>query len=158
MNRRVFNSRIEGLSEHARRQIEAAERAEFAAETPPPEPLGSRKSLPKSLPQVNEGEELFALQLRGHGVPFEREYVFHQSRRWRFDFAIVGHLVAIEIEGAIWKKGGGGHSHPSGIESDIEKYNAAAADGWRVFRFMPDKHVESGTGIEQILNVLDWAR
>lgn len=124
-----------------------------APSRPAADPAAKRPPAPKAL-QVNEGEELFALQLRTYGIPFRREYVFHQSRRWRFDFAIVEHLIAIEIEGAIWKQGGGGHSHPSGIESDIEKYNAAAVLGWRVFRFMPDKHVETGAAVALINDVL----
>lgn len=130
------------------RQAAAAARTEPAPTVVPPPPM-------IKAPEVNEGEEEFALQLRAHKIPFEREYVFHQSRRWRFDFALVEHLIAIEIEGAIWKKGGGGHSHPSGIESDIEKYNAAAMLGWRVLRFQPDKHVRTGTGIAMVAELLE---
>lgn len=151
-----------------RRQLEAAaaesdrlERRWDERINPPKLPPDSPRARPGEFPkrrapalEVNEGEETFALQLRAYRIPFEREYVFHQSRRWRFDFALVEHLIAIEIEGAIWQRGGGGHSHPSGIESDIEKYNAAAVLGWRVFRFMPDKHVASGVAIAMIDEVL----
>ena len=37
---------------------------------------------------MSEAEETFAAQLKADGFPpFEREYRFHPTRRWRFDFA-----------------------------------------------------------------------
>lgn len=63
----------------------------------------------------------------------QREYKFHPTRRWRFDFAIPDHMVAIEVEGGTWANGR--HTRGSGFEKDCEKYNAATLDGWRVFRF-----------------------
>ncbi|UQO04943.1 hypothetical protein L0Z13_11335 [Burkholderia multivorans] len=38
-----------------------------------------------------------------------------------------------EIEGGVWT--GGRHTRGAGFESDAHKYNLAALDGWRVFRF-----------------------
>lgn len=140
-----------------RRQLEAAE-----AEERDPEQLAEalleRVGRPKpkpATPRINEGETLLNLQLRALGVAFEPEYVFHPTRQWRFDVALPDHRIAIEIEGGIWKHGGGGHSHPMHIERDIEKYNAAAQLGWRVFRFMPDKHVATGIGAAMIAQVLN---
>lgn len=66
------------------------------------------------------------------------EYEFHPTRKWRFDYAIPQWKVGIEIEGGIWRQGGGAHSHPSNIMRDIEKYNAAAVQGWRILRYMPE--------------------
>jgi very-short-patch-repair endonuclease len=103
---------------------------------------------------VSAGEDEMALHLRAYGIPFEREYRFHPERRWRLDFALVEHRIGIEIEGGIWKRGGGGHSHPMHIEKDIEKSNALALLGWRLFRFMPDKDVSSGRAIECIVRAL----
>lgn len=73
------------------------------------------------------------------GIPLPAaELKFHPVRNFRFDFAWPQQRVALEIEGALWKKGGGGHSHPSGIKKDIEKYNLAAICGWRILRVVPE--------------------
>jgi hypothetical protein len=66
------------------------------------------------------------------GPPLAREYVFHPSRKWRFDFAIPVIRFAIELEGGAWTEGR--HTRGIGFLSDCEKYNAAAALDWRVFR------------------------
>lgn len=78
-----------------------------------------------------------------HGLPEPRpEYRFHPTRLWRFDYAWPAQKIAAEVEGGIWRKGGGAHSHPQNIERDIEKYNAAAVLGWRVLRVVPEKMSE----------------
>lgn len=80
-------------------------------------------------------EDRFRTLVKGLGAPPWREqYLFHVSRKWRFDFAWPERKIAFEMEGAIWMRGGGGHSHPLGIEKDIEKYNSAALAGWCVIR------------------------
>lgn len=80
-------------------------------------------------------EDRFRTLVQGLGAPPWREqYRFDPVRLWRFDFAWPERKIAFEMEGAIWMKGGGGHSHPLGIEKDIEKYNAAALQGWCVVR------------------------
>ena len=95
-------------------------------------------------------EDRFRALVKGLGAPPWREqYVFHDSRKWRFDFAWPERKIAFEMEGAIWMKGfggrtGGGHSHPMGIEKDIEKYNAAAIAGWCVIR-ITDKMLPART-------------
>lgn len=87
-------------------------------------------------------EELLALQIRALKVlPPEREYRFHPTRRWRFDFAWPAHMLAIEVEGGVWT--GGRHTSGAGFIDDAEKYNAATLAGWRVLRFTGDQ-VKSG--------------
>ncbi len=66
-----------------------------------------------------------------------KEYKFHPTRRWRFDYAIPEHKIALEVEGGVWT--GGRHTSPKGFLNDIEKYNAATLMGWRVFRTTPDE-------------------
>lgn len=66
-----------------------------------------------------------------------KEYMFHPVRKWRFDYAIPEHKVALEVEGGIWTKGR--HTRPQGFLGDIEKYNAGTLLGWRIFRVTPDE-------------------
>jgi very-short-patch-repair endonuclease len=60
------------------------------------------------------------------------EYRFDPVRKWRFDYAIPQHKLAIELEGGIHARKG--HASPEGYIKDCRKYNAAAAEGWLVFR------------------------
>lgn len=70
------------------------------------------------------------------GVECVREHRFHPVRRWRFDYAIPAHRIAIEVEGGVWTLGR--HTRPQGFLGDIEKYNTATVMGWRVLRTTPD--------------------
>lgn len=54
------------------------------------------------------------------------------ARRWRFDRAYLPAKVAVELEGGVFC--GGRHTRGAGYEKDCEKYNAAVALGWRVWR------------------------
>ena len=75
---------------------------------------------------------------------YTTEYKFNPVRKWRFDFAFM-EWIAVEIEGGIWTQGR--HTRGSGFVKDAEKYNTAAALGWRVFRF-PSGMVEDGSAIK----------
>lgn len=75
-----------------------------------------------------------------------REYRFHATRKWRFDYAWPRWKVALEVEGGVFgftdpktglRRSGGAHSSITGIKRDIEKYNHAAAMGWLVIRCLP---------------------
>lgn len=93
-------------------------------------------------------EDRLALQIRAHGLPTpEREYRFDDVRRWRFDFAWPDFRVAVEVDGAIWSAGR--HNRGAGYEADAEKLNAAAALGWRVFRYT-GTHVRTGWAVNEI--------
>src|SRR5262245_54945 len=73
---------------------------------------------------------------RALGLPFPMaEYRFALPRKWAFDFAWVAERIALEIEGGIWSRGR--HVRGKGYEADLEKYNAAAAQGWRIVRVSP---------------------
>jgi hypothetical protein len=63
----------------------------------------------------------------------EKEYRFHVKRLWRFDFAIPALKLAIEYEGIFSEKSG--HTTVDGFLKDVDKYNAAALDGWTVLRY-----------------------
>ena len=64
------------------------------------------------------------------------ELRFHPTRRWRFDFAWPESRIAVECEGGVWTRGR--HTRGAGFIADCEKYNAAAALGWCVFRCTSD--------------------
>lgn len=66
-----------------------------------------------------------------------KEHRFHPPRLWRFDYAIPDFKIALEVEGGVWTQGR--HTRPQGFLRDIEKYNTATLDGWRVFRTVPNR-------------------
>lgn len=65
-----------------------------------------------------------------------KEFKFHPVRKWRFDYAIPDHKIALEVEGGVWT--GGRHTSSVGFLNDMEKYNTATLMGWRVFRTTPE--------------------
>lgn len=82
--------------------------------------------------------DAFCLILRQHlGVEVVAEHRFHTTRMWRFDYAIPSHRIAIEIDGGVWIEGR--HNRPKGYIADLDKFNNAAALGWRVLKFTPQQ-------------------
>lgn len=72
-----------------------------------------------------------------------KEYKFHPTRKWRFDFAIPEHKIAIEIDGGVWNYGR--HNRAQGYLADMKKFNAAASLGWIVLKFTPDEQYSRAT-------------
>lgn len=72
-----------------------------------------------------------------------KEYKFHPTRRWRFDYAIPKYKIALEVEGGVWT--GGRHIRAQGFLGDMEKYNMATLMGWRVFRTTPSELYRTAT-------------
>lgn len=85
------------------------------------------------------------------GVIPQKEYKFHPSRKWRFDYCFPDKKIAIEIEGGVWTYGR--HNRSSGYIKDMEKYNHAAILGYRILRFTPNQINEMQT-YEMIKNIL----
>lgn len=65
------------------------------------------------------------------------EYVFAPPRKWRFDYAWPANAVALEVEGGAFVAGR--HTRGAGFREDCEKYNEAAALGWRIVRVLPEQ-------------------
>lgn len=84
---------------------------------------------------TSDKAETFAFAMRlfadGNMSQYQTEYRFHPTRKWRFDYAWPTERVAVEIDGGQWVANGGRHNR----DSDREKLNQAAAQGWRVLRF-----------------------
>ena len=102
--------------------------------------------------EPSELEATFVLQLHERGITgWRREYRFHPTRRWRFDFAWRVEGVAVEIEGGTYVHGR--HTRGEGFARDCEKYNAAAILGWKVLRFT-EKEVNDWSAIETLQQAL----
>lgn len=108
------------------------------------------KALPRPLSQA---EETLALALRFvDAKPAKREYRFHKTRKWRFDFAWPDAMVAVEVEGVTYE--GGRHQRVEGFNADLEKYEAAMLDGWTVYRCSAAM-IKSGRAVEVIMLLLN---
>jgi very-short-patch-repair endonuclease len=80
----------------------------------------------------------FILLLKAHKIKKpQKEFKFLQDRRFRFDFAWPEEKLAVEIEGGVWT--GGRHTRGKGYISDMEKYNLATLNGWKLLRYTPDQ-------------------
>ena len=94
-------------------------------------------------PKVDYSGALFPM-LTAMGLPLPvTEHRFHPPRRWHFDFAWLEQKLALEVEGGVDARVG--HAHPTNFRTDIEKYNRATLDGWRVLRVMPE-HLKQEDG------------
>ena len=86
---------------------------------------------------------------------YEKEYMFHHTRKWRFDFAFVKEKVAVEVQGGIYTKGA--HVRGRGYEKDREKTNEASLMGWIVIEVTP-KHIKNGQAIGWVIDILKERR
>lgn len=104
-------------------------------------PIKRRRNAPKN---PRNAKDAFTLLLRQRiGVECVKEYRFHPTRQWRFDYAIPDLRIAIEIDGGIWINGR--HNRASGYLGDMEKFNAAATLGWVVLKFTPQEQYSQKT-------------
>ena len=77
------------------------------------------------------------------GVECIKEHQFYQKRKWRFDYAIPVHKIAVEVDGGVWINGR--HNRASGYVKDLDKFNVAASMGWVVLKFTQDNLLRSAT-------------
>ena len=101
---------------------------------------------------VSKLEETLLLQIRASKLPEPvRECRFHETRRWRADFAWPEQKLLVEVEGGHWT--GGRHTRGSGFDADCEKYAEAVLDGWRVIR-VTGTHIRNAQAIDWIRRAL----
>ena len=74
------------------------------------------------------------------------------ERRWRFDWVILDKKIAIEEEGGAWS--GGRHTRGQGFINDMEKYNRATIEGWRILRYTPQQF-KAGLWIVDVNKLLE---
>lgn len=97
---------------------------------------------------MSQLEQLLLLHLRALKLEIPiAEYRFHETRKWRFDFAYPDRQLAIEVEGGTYSNGR--HIRAKGYEADCEKYNTAALRGWTVLRFTGDM-IKRGEAVRMI--------
>lgn len=76
--------------------------------------------------------------LRHNNIAYEEEFIFHPTRKWRFDLCIPSMMIAFEYDGlAIGRNKDGKSRHTSikGYTEDTIKINSATLLGWKVFRY-----------------------
>jgi len=96
-------------------------------------------------------EVQFARRISLEGLPepvLQYQFALELGRRWVFDFAWPDRRIAAEVDGGArlvrWQRNPRtGKQQPvavgrHGQKSDLEKLNAAAQLGWRVWRFNPE--------------------
>ena len=104
---------------------------------------------------VEQHRREFRTWCRGNGLPLPvPEYQFAREsmrRGWLFDWAwpdadphVNGAGVALEIQGGIWRKGGGAHQGKGHLR-DMEKLNAAQRLGWIVLQVTPQQIYSDAT-------------
>lgn len=88
-------------------------------------------SPPKTSKRKDSVAELLLMKhLDELGFAYEREVKFHHLRKWRWDFTLPEHRIAIEVDGYFQGKHGAGWG-----TSDNDKQNHGVMLGWRVLRF-----------------------
>lgn len=98
--------------------------------------------------------ELIALnRIEQAGLPEPvREHVFAPPRKWAFDLAYLGPMVAVELEGGVFSQGR--HTRGVGFTNDCRKYSEAAIRGWKVLRCTPEM-VEAGELVDLLSRALE---
>lgn len=61
---------------------------------------------------------------------YKKEFIFHPTRKWRFDYAWLDLKVALEIHGGVFTNGR--HTRGKGFSEDKVKMNSAQLLGWIV--------------------------
>lgn len=114
--------------------------------------MGKAKDKPKKIRVPSVLEATLAAHIRFNRLPMpHEEYRFDPTRRWKFDFAWPAKKIAAECEGGTRK--GGRHTRHDGYTKDCEKYNAAAMQGWKVYRFTSSQ-INDLSALETLRSVL----
>lgn len=100
-------------------------------------------------------EDVLAQQLALAGfMGWKREYVFHPTRKWRFDLAFEPTRIAVEVEGFGPRGRAGRHQRAEGFTADCAKYAEATILGWRVIR-VTTAHVRQGAALAWIQRAME---
>lgn len=109
----------------------------------------SRKAVRQSISaQPSLFVQVVRIELNEEVIP---EYMFDDKRKWRIDYVLPAHKIAIEVEGGVWT--GGRHVTGAGFMKDMEKYNELAIAGFTLLRTVPSK-LTSTAFIDQIRRLI----
>lgn len=89
----------------------------------------------------SEASVCLEIYMRELGIRFEPETLLVPHRKFRLDYWCLdshGREFAVEIDGGIFRKGGGAHTGKGHLR-DLEKGNEAAIRGLHVFHFTPQQ-------------------
>ena len=133
----------------------------------PPQPRDALAKAARDLKRAkNERfEKLLAFQIEAVGLPMPfPQYHFAETvgRKFKADFAwpAAEYRFLVEVQGGIWRRGGGAHSHPTNIERDIERQRIASLLGWFLVPVTTDE-VKQGVAIaalERLFASRGWKR
>ncbi len=104
--------------------------------------------------KLNPKKRLNMFLLYNYSEGMKREYIFHPTRKWRFDYAWPDKKIAIEFEGGTFI--GGGHTRGAMYAKNCEKYNQATLLSWKVYRFTPDMMRDETKSTEFIEEVMRY--
>ena len=91
-------------------------------------------------------EEMMSIQIKASDLPEPtREYRFHPTRRWRFDFFWPEFQLALEVDGGVYNRGR--HTTGKGYTGDCEKMNEATCMGIAILR-ITSKHIGDGSALK----------
>jgi hypothetical protein len=85
-------------------------------------------------------------------LELKTEYQFDEKRKWQFDWCYPAVKIAIEYEGIFTRdKSRTGHTSITGVMRDVEKYNAAMLQGWKIVRVTAANYKTVFRMIEKLL-------
>lgn len=100
---------------------------------------------------MSKAEECLLAALEADPIPgwdLTREFRFHPTRRWRWDFCFPSQKLAIEVDGEMHRR------KFSMARADYEKLNEAVRLGWRVLRFQASQRSKAKRWAELVRECL----
>lgn len=95
------------------------------------------------------GLKFIKQQLDKNDIPYTTEYHFAKPRKFRFDIALPALKLAFEYEGIF--AGKSRHTSMKGYTRDATKYNIAAANGWKVYRYTAMNYKDFESDLKTII-------
>lgn len=100
-------------------------------------------------------EYRFAAEFVGKGKGIRERLKNSGLKDWRFDFAWLNNMLAVEVEGGGWVNGR--HNRGKGFDNDITKYHHATRLGWTVYR-CSGKLIKNGEASALIVELVKLQR